>query len=101
MREIVDAVGLSVTLVFRILANVRAAGDVRVMRKRRMPREVRRDLVVGLLRCGEPVTPERIALVLWDDAVPGSWRIIIRILIMELRKEGVAVKWTKAGYVLG
>lgn len=101
MHEIVDRVNLSPSAIFRIIANVRMTGDVRVRTPRRLPKVVRQDLVMGLLRCGEPVPLERMAEVVWGDEVPGSWRVILRLLVRDLRKKGVVVRCTRAGYVLG
>ena len=101
MREIVERVNLSPSAVFRVISNVRMLGDVRVQSPRRLAKNVRHGLVLGLLRCNEPVGLERMAEVIWGDLVPGSWRVILRLLIRDLRKQGVVVRWTKAGYVLG
>lgn len=100
MREICAAVDLSPRTVFRIVERQRGKRDPRVLMRRRLGPGERAGQVLSLLQCGGVVRAEEVAELIYGDPWPVSWRVVVRVLMAGLRKEGHGVKFRGGGYVL-
>jgi hypothetical protein len=100
VRVVCNRCNVSVSSVMRVVRQARAAGDVRVLRRRRLAGGERTRAIEGMLGVDGGVSAAEIAELLWGEDFPSTWRNVVSIEITKLRKAGVLVKNVKGRYVL-